>query len=99
MSLLIDITKPPYHADNTGQRDASSTLMRAIQDTGSGKWNTLGGKIFMPAGVYKFEKTVDVTSYVIIEEEGGQHFQYWPGSHEKDKGGSTIIVPDLGITA
>lgn len=99
MSLMIDITKPPYHADNTGIVDASRPLMEAIQDLGSGRWNTLGGKIFMPAGVYKFEKTVDVTSYVIIEGEGGQHFQYWPGNNEKDKGGSTIIVPDLGVTA
>ena len=33
--VYVDVTKPPYNADNTGQRDATAALNRAFTNTGA----------------------------------------------------------------
>ena len=45
----IDVTKPPYNADNTGQQSATLAIQRAINDAGLGG----GGTVYLPAGTYR----------------------------------------------
>lgn len=33
---IIDITKPPYNADNTGKTDCTAALIRAFDDSVKG---------------------------------------------------------------
>ena len=54
---IIDVTKPPYNADNTGKTDVSDILTRAIQDSNS--YNGMSTKIvYLPDGIYLVSKTV-----------------------------------------
>ncbi|HUT61137.1 MAG TPA: glycosyl hydrolase family 28-related protein, partial [Phycisphaerae bacterium] len=53
---VIDVTKPPYHADNTGKTDVSDVLTRALQENNSSSWGTR--VIYLPDGVYMVTKTV-----------------------------------------
>ena len=53
---VIDITKPPYNADNTGKTDVSDILTRALQDNLANSWSTR--IIYLPDGVYLVSKTV-----------------------------------------
>lgn len=59
---IIDVTKPPYNADNTGKSDVSDILTKAIQDNNNSGW---GNKIvYLPDGIYLVSKTV-------TQKEGG----------------------------
>ncbi len=46
--LSVDVTQAPYNADNTGKRDATAAVQRALNDVGSQG----GGLVLMPAGTY-----------------------------------------------
>jgi len=46
------VGEPPYAADRTGRRDASSVIQRALDDTGARN----GGTVFLPAGRYRIDK-------------------------------------------
>lgn len=45
---LTDVTASPYNADNTGVRDATSAIQKAIDDVSSKG----GGVVYLPAGTY-----------------------------------------------
>jgi len=47
---VIDVTKSPYNADNTGRQDVTSALQEAIDDAGSVKG---GCVVYLPEGTYK----------------------------------------------
>lgn len=46
---VIDVTQPPYKADNTGQNDAAEAIQQALDAAGRNG----GGVVFLPAGEYK----------------------------------------------
>lgn len=46
---LIDVTKPPYAADATGERDTTQAIQSAIDDAGKAG----GGVVFLPPGTYR----------------------------------------------
>jgi hypothetical protein len=46
---LIDVTKEPYLADNTGSRDATAAIQSALDEANKKG----GGVVFLPAGTYK----------------------------------------------
>ncbi len=53
---VIDVTKPPYNADNTGKTDVSDILTRALRENNNSGW---GNRIvYLPDGIYLVEKTV-----------------------------------------
>jgi len=45
---VVDVTKPPYNADNTGGTDVTAILQQAIDDVG----HAGGGVVFFPPGEY-----------------------------------------------
>lgn len=45
----VDVTQPPYNADNTGNEVATAAIQRAINDVG----RQGGGTVFLPAGTYR----------------------------------------------
>jgi hypothetical protein len=48
-SNTLDVTQPPYNADNTGNTDATSAIQQALDDAGQAG----GGVVYLPAGTYK----------------------------------------------
>jgi len=46
---IVDVTLPPYSADNTGASDVTSILQRALNDVGASG----GGVVYLPAGTYR----------------------------------------------
>lgn len=46
---VLDITKPPYLADNTGAEDVTSIIQQALDDAGMAG----GGVVYLPAGIYR----------------------------------------------
>ena len=90
---LIDVTQPPYNADNTGAVDVSSAIDAAIAAASP------GDVVWFPDGIYLLEKEVklseassDITlrgqgdSSVIKMNSGGQIFLY---------GGAPFYRPDV----
>lgn len=56
---VIDVTKPPYNADNTGQTDVSDILTRALLENKNSGW---GNRIvYLPNGTCLVAKTVKQT--------------------------------------
>ena len=51
---LIDVTKEPYNADNTGAADAQPAILKAITDAGD------GDVVYLPAGTYRIDRAVTV---------------------------------------
>ena len=47
---LLDVTKPPYNADNTGAKDAQPAIMQAIAKAEA------DDVVYLPAGTYRIEK-------------------------------------------
>lgn len=46
---IVDVTQPPYDADNTGQTDVSTVIQQALDDVGKNG----GGVVFLPPGTYR----------------------------------------------
>ncbi len=46
---IVDVTKPPYNADNTGQADVTSIIQQALDSIGQDG----GGVVYLPEGTYK----------------------------------------------
>lgn len=46
---IIDVTKAPYSADNTGEKDATKAIQQAIDKVGEEG----GGVVYLPSGTYK----------------------------------------------
>ncbi len=51
---LIDVTKEPYNADNTGATDAQPAILKAIADAGD------EDVVYLPAGTYRIDRAVVV---------------------------------------
>ncbi len=51
---IINITEPPYNADNTGSNDVSDIIQQAIDDNSPGGWKI----IYFPKGTYLVSKTI-----------------------------------------
>ncbi|MDB5262575.1 MAG: hypothetical protein JWQ14_1856, partial [Adhaeribacter sp.] len=47
---VLDVTKAPYLADNTGRHDVTTILQKAINDAGARKQ---GGVVYLPPGTYQ----------------------------------------------
>ena len=45
---IVDVTAPPYQADNSGAADVTQVLQQAIDDVGEAG----GGVVYLPAGTY-----------------------------------------------
>lgn len=59
---IIDITKPPYNADNTGNVNVTAVLQTALDNVGlSG-----GGVVFLPAGTYKIGVSASLNNSIKI---------------------------------
>lgn len=52
---VIDITKPPYEADNTGTEIVSDIIQQAINDNTPGGWKI----IYFPKGTYLVDTTIE----------------------------------------
>ncbi len=50
-SLILDVTKPPYNADKTGNQDVTTKIQNAIDSVSKRG----GGVVFLPAGTYKVQ--------------------------------------------
>ncbi|MBK6284826.1 MAG: hypothetical protein IPF54_21275 [Draconibacterium sp.] len=48
---IVDVTKTPYNADNTGATDVTLILQKALNDVGQSG----GGVVYLPAGTYKVD--------------------------------------------
>jgi mannan endo-1,4-beta-mannosidase len=46
---IIDVTLPPYNADNTGNSYATLAIQKALDDVG----RSGGGVVYLPSGIYK----------------------------------------------
>lgn len=77
----VDVTKPPYNADNTGKEIATGAIQQALNDVGSSG----GGTVYLPAGTYriKFSDADNPTalymtySNVLLQGDGvGKTFLY-----------------------
>ena len=72
--LRVDVTKPPYNADNTGKESATAAIQRAINDVGLAG----GGTVFLPAGTYRLTfrssampaALIIAHSHVVLQGEG-----------------------------
>lgn len=95
---LLDVTKPPYNADNTGKQDVTAILQKAIDDTGRKK---KGGIVYLPKGTFKVNPVAGKNyclrinrSYVVLRGAGtGQTFVYNASANMRNK---TIITVDNG---
>ena len=58
--VYVDITKPPYNADNTGKKDATHAINMALENNGAnlGGRMTPGPVIYFPAGIYLVSDTI-----------------------------------------
>ena len=45
----VDVTRPPYSADNTGTQEATSAIQQALDDLA----DQGGGTVYLPAGTYR----------------------------------------------
>ncbi len=55
-------TDRPYSADPTGEKDCSAALNKAIKAV----YDNGGGTVFLPAGTYRLENTVEVLPFVSL---------------------------------
>ncbi len=46
---VVDVTKPPYNADPSGERDSTPAIQAALDDMGEGG----GGTVYLPEGTYR----------------------------------------------
>ncbi|MBN2611233.1 MAG: T9SS type A sorting domain-containing protein [Bacteroidales bacterium] len=46
---ILNVTLPPYNADNTGVEDVTSVIQKAIEDAGASG----GGVVYLPEGTYR----------------------------------------------
>ncbi len=64
-STLIDVTQPPYRADNSGATDAQPAIMQALAAAKDGE------VIYLPAGMYRINAAITVNkSRVTIRGAG-----------------------------
>lgn len=59
---VIDVTKPPYSADATGETDATGAIQRALDAAA-----TTGGVVYLPAGTYRVAPPEGATAALRVE--------------------------------
>ncbi|RDV17216.1 hypothetical protein DXT99_01540 [Pontibacter diazotrophicus] len=87
---VLDVTKPPYNADNTGTLDVTAILQKAIDDAGQRKQ---GGVVYLPKGTYQVNPVTDknyclriARSHVVLRGAGpGETFLYNASSNMRSK--------------
>ncbi len=57
---VIDVTQPPYNADNTGTGDVTAVIQQALNDAGTQG----GGVVYLPAGTYRIS-AADTASWAL----------------------------------
>lgn len=73
---VVDVTQPPYNADNTGQVDATEAIQAAIDAVGASG----GGTVYLPAGTYLLSVTPERRAALIIRHSGVQLRGDGPGA-------------------
>lgn len=61
---LIDVTKPPYNADNTGADDAQPAIMQAVTKAMDGE------VVYLPAGKYRVNRGIGLKSRITLRGDG-----------------------------
>ena len=61
---LIDVTKEPYKADNTGATDAAPAIQQAMKDAKA------KDVVYLPAGTYRIDSGIGVRSNVTLRGAG-----------------------------
>lgn len=57
----VDVTRAPYNADSTGQKDATAAIQNALIAT-----ETSGKAVFLPAGRYMVSNTITVKKHGVL---------------------------------
>jgi hypothetical protein len=63
LNNMVDVTLPPYNADNTGASDATAVIQKALNDVGvSG-----GGVVYLPAGTYRIKAPLESSAALLMK--------------------------------
>lgn len=78
-----DVTKAPYNADNSGERDATQSIQQAIDDC----YNAGGGTVWLPKGEYRITGNIYIKKFVTMRGE----------YQDPDEGNEygTVIIADV----
>ncbi len=63
---VLDVTQAPYHADSSGEEDATAAIQQALDDAGSAG----GGVVYLPAGTYRIVPPEGAEATLRIQENG-----------------------------
>ncbi len=63
---VLDVTRPPYGADPSGEEDATEAIQEAIDDAGAAG----GGTVHLPAGTYRVQPPDDSRAVLHIGADG-----------------------------
>ncbi len=63
--LVFDVSKPPFEADPTGKRDATSAIQAAIEAAGKAG----GGVVFLPPGTYRIAPQGSDTAALKLQDD------------------------------
>jgi len=88
---LVDVTKDPYNADNTGANDAQPAIVKAVTDA---KENDI---VYLPAGTYRIAHAITVyggKSRITIRGEGPDKTIIRPNGPQS--GGISVTPADGG---
>lgn len=61
----VDITKAPYNADNTGKKDVTKIIQKAIDDC----FEKGGGTVWLPKGEYRVTGNIYIQKFVTLRGE------------------------------
>ncbi len=94
VNRVVDVTKAPYNADNTGKKYASDIIQKAIDDVSKAG----GGTVYVPKGVYKIvyiDGKDNVTLYLdegaFLRGSGNRNDYTWNDSGENGRQGRRDI--------
>ncbi len=91
-----DVTKAPYGADNTGRRDATLAIRRAIAVCEASKGTPVPNVVWFPAGTY----ALDLIDNATIKNDlilSGPHPVIFAGQGRAGDRYATTIVQDVGV--
>lgn len=79
----IVVTEAPYNLDNSGEKDCTASLQKAIDDCAAAG----GGTVFMPVGSYRLTGSIAIKPFVTLQGD-------W---QDPDKGTEygTVIIADV----
>ncbi len=82
----IDVTNPPYNADNMGESDVTAVIRKAIDDC----FENGGGTVWLPEGRYNVAGNIHIKKFITLR-----------GDYQKPDEGNdygTIIIADVEIS-